>query len=138
MRALLEELRAGLVFVAGDLSDPHGTHRMCKEAIDARCSTTLDARPAIRGARAVALPRRLAGVAGDRGDVARPDVAGGAAAQDPGDLQAPVAEGLGALPRARTSASSGSASKQRNKDTAAMLDRLGLAEYFAMEAYVVT
>ena len=25
----------------------------------------------------------------------------------------------------------------RNKGTAAMLDRLGLAEYFAMEAYVV-
>jgi glucosamine-6-phosphate deaminase len=25
----------------------------------------------------------------------------------------------------------------RNKDTAALLDRLGLAEYFAMEAYVV-
>ena len=25
----------------------------------------------------------------------------------------------------------------RNKDTAATLDRLGLAEYFAMEAYVV-
>jgi LmbE family N-acetylglucosaminyl deacetylase len=23
-----------LIFVAGDLSDPHGTHRMCKEAID--------------------------------------------------------------------------------------------------------
>ena len=27
--------------------------------------------------------------------------------------------------------------EQRNKDTAAVLDRLGLAEYFAMEAYVV-
>ena len=25
----------------------------------------------------------------------------------------------------------------RNKDTAALLDRLGLAEYFAMEAYVI-
>ena len=25
----------------------------------------------------------------------------------------------------------------RNKETAALLDRLGLAEYFAMEAYVV-
>ena len=34
VRALLEEIRPDLVFVAGDLSDPHGTHRMCKEAID--------------------------------------------------------------------------------------------------------
>ncbi|HEX6106668.1 MAG TPA: glucosamine-6-phosphate deaminase, partial [Gemmatimonadales bacterium] len=34
VRALLEETRPDLIFVAGDLSDPHGTHRMCKEAID--------------------------------------------------------------------------------------------------------
>jgi hypothetical protein len=27
--------------------------------------------------------------------------------------------------------------ESRNKETAAILDRLGLAEYFAMEAYVV-
>ena len=33
--ALLRELKPEIVFVAGDLSDPHGTHRMCKEAIDA-------------------------------------------------------------------------------------------------------
>ena len=70
-------------------------------------------------------------------DVARAAVAGRAARQDPGDLQAPVAEGLARPSPARTIASSGSASKSRNKDTAALLDRLGLAEYFAMEAYVV-
>src|ERR1044071_6535210 len=34
VRRLLEEVRPDLIFVAGDLSDPHGTHRMCKEAID--------------------------------------------------------------------------------------------------------
>src|SRR5881628_1149811 len=33
VRALLEEVRPDLVFVAGDLSDPHGTHRMCKAAV---------------------------------------------------------------------------------------------------------
>ncbi len=32
-RALLEEQRPEIVFVAGDLSDPHGTHRMCLEAV---------------------------------------------------------------------------------------------------------
>src|SRR5947208_4196060 len=31
---LLEETRPDTVFVAGDLSDPHGTHRMCKQAVD--------------------------------------------------------------------------------------------------------
>jgi glucosamine-6-phosphate deaminase len=31
--ALLQELQPELVFAAGDLSDPHGTHRMCLEAV---------------------------------------------------------------------------------------------------------
>ncbi|MBW3543327.1 MAG: glucosamine-6-phosphate deaminase [Planctomycetes bacterium] len=30
---LLRELKPGQIYVAGDLSDPHGTHRMCAEAI---------------------------------------------------------------------------------------------------------
>ena len=39
VRELLEEIKPDMIFVAGDLSDPHGTHRMCKEAIDARAAT---------------------------------------------------------------------------------------------------
>ena len=31
---LLEEVRPTMVFAAGDLSDPHGTHRMCLESVD--------------------------------------------------------------------------------------------------------
>ncbi|HUF67833.1 MAG TPA: glucosamine-6-phosphate deaminase, partial [Longimicrobiales bacterium] len=31
---VLESRRPHMIFVAGDLSDPHGTHRMCKEAVD--------------------------------------------------------------------------------------------------------
>ncbi len=34
IRSVLEELKPDVIFVAGDLSDPHGTHRQCKEAID--------------------------------------------------------------------------------------------------------
>lgn len=33
VRDLLEEFQPSNVFVAGDLSDPHGTHRMCYQAI---------------------------------------------------------------------------------------------------------
>ncbi len=33
--AVLEETRPDIVFAAGDLSDPHGTHRMCLEAVRA-------------------------------------------------------------------------------------------------------
>ena len=32
---LLEEFRPEMVFAAGDMSDPHGTHRMCMEAVEA-------------------------------------------------------------------------------------------------------
>jgi len=32
---LLQETRPSIVFAAGDLSDPHGTHRMCLEAVEA-------------------------------------------------------------------------------------------------------
>jgi glucosamine-6-phosphate deaminase len=31
--ALLERLQPGQIYVAGEMSDPHGTHRMCAEAI---------------------------------------------------------------------------------------------------------
>jgi glucosamine-6-phosphate deaminase len=33
VRELLERLRPDQVFVAGDLSDPHGTHRLCAQAV---------------------------------------------------------------------------------------------------------
>jgi glucosamine-6-phosphate deaminase len=33
VRALLDDTRPELVFAAGDLSDPHGTHRMCLDAV---------------------------------------------------------------------------------------------------------
>ena len=45
VRALLEELRPDLLFVAGDLSDPHGTHRMCKQAVDRALALIADPRP---------------------------------------------------------------------------------------------
>ncbi|HMG18084.1 MAG TPA: glucosamine-6-phosphate deaminase, partial [Gemmatimonadales bacterium] len=34
VQQLIEEVRPDLVFVAGDLSDPHGTHRTCKAAVE--------------------------------------------------------------------------------------------------------
>src|SRR5688572_26746528 len=84
----------------------------------------------------MALPRRVAGVVGDRGGRAGADVRGGAAPQDPGDLQAPVAKGQGALPgpgRARVlAARRGPEPRHRGVRGSA-----GLPAYFAMEAYVV-
>jgi glucosamine-6-phosphate deaminase len=134
VRELLERVRPDLVFVAGDLSDPHGTHRMCKEAID----------------------RALAGVAA--AGIPRPEVWLYRGAWQ----EWPVTEATWLVPLSQeelrlkiqaifkhqsqkdTAPFPGPDEREfwqrveaRNKGTAAELDRLGLAEYFAMEAYVV-
>jgi glucosamine-6-phosphate deaminase len=134
VRALLEELAPDLVFVAGDLSDPHGTHRMCKEAIDR------------------ALAEHQAG--GGR----RPEVWLYRGAWQ----EWPITDATWLVPlsqeelRLKIQAIFKHQSQKdsapfpgpderefwqrveaRNTGTAAELDRLGLAEYFAMEAYVV-
>jgi glucosamine-6-phosphate deaminase len=134
VRALLEELAPDLVFVAGDLSDPHGTHRMCKEAID----------------------RALVEVAAAGGRSPEVWLYRGAW------QEWPVTEATWLVPMSQEElrvkiqaifkhqSQKDSAPfpgqderefwqrvEQRNKETARTLDRLGLAEYFAMEAYVV-
>jgi glucosamine-6-phosphate deaminase len=134
VRALLEEMSPDLIFVAGDLSDPHGTHRMCKEAID----------------QALAEYTR-------RGHSA-PEVWLYRGAWQ----EWPVTEATWLVPLSQeelrlkiqaifkhqsqkdTAPFPGADEREfwqrveaRNQETAAQLNRLGLAEYFAMEAYVV-
>jgi glucosamine-6-phosphate deaminase len=136
VRAVIEEARPAIIFVAGDLSDPHGTHRMCKEAIDAALGELFPNR------RATKVPE----VWLYRGAW----------------QEWPVTEATWLVPLAQEElrlkiqaifkhqSQKDSAPfpgqddrefwqrvESRNKETAAMLDRLGLAEYFAMEAYVV-
>jgi len=134
--ALLRELKPEIVFVAGDLSDPHGTHRMCKEAIDAA----------------------LAEVYGGSSTLPRPEVWLYRGAWQ----EWPVTEATVLCPMSQEELSLKIQAifkhqsqkdsmpfpgqderefwqrvEQRNKGTAAELDQLGLAEYFAMEAYVI-
>jgi LmbE family N-acetylglucosaminyl deacetylase len=96
VRQLLEQVEPQLIFVAGDLSDPHGTHRMCMEAIDRALEEFKGSRPEVWLYRGAWQEWPVTG-----SDLAGSAVTGRAAAQDQGDLQAPVAEGLGALPRTR-------------------------------------
>ncbi len=136
VRALLDDVQPELIFVAGDLSDPHGTHRMCKEAID----------------------RALAEYA-PAGDARRPDVwlYRGAWQEWPitdATYLVPLSQDelrlkiqaifkhqsqkdSAPFPGAHDEREFWQRVEARNKDTAAELDELGLAEYFAMEAYVV-
>jgi glucosamine-6-phosphate deaminase len=134
VRALLDEIEPDIVFVAGDLSDPHGTHRMCKEAIDAALAE-----------------RQAAGRA-------RPEVwlyRGAWQEWSPTDatVLVPMSQEelrlkIQAIFKHQSQKDSAPFPGQderefwqrvddRNKGTAATLDQLGLAEYFAMEAYVV-
>jgi glucosamine-6-phosphate deaminase len=136
VRNLLEEIQPDLIFVAGDLSDPHGTHRMCKEAIDgalAQMATSGNRRrPEVwlyRGAwqewpiheatwlvplSQEELKLKIQAIFKHQSQKDSAPFPGG---YDEREFWQRV--------------------EARNKGTAAELDRLGLAEYFAMEAYVV-
>jgi glucosamine-6-phosphate deaminase len=130
VRGLLEELEPDLVFVAGDLSDPHGTHRMCKEAID-RALEGLPHVPEVwlyRGAWqewSVTDATWLVPLSQEELSVKIQAIFKHQSQKDsapfPGLDEREFWQRVDA----------------RNKETAARLDRLGLAEYFAMEAYVV-
>ena len=134
VRELLEEYHPEVIFVAGDLSDPHGTHRMCKEAIDAGLAEYVargNARPEVwlyRGAwqewpvteATVLVPLsqeelrlKIQAIFKHQSQKDSAPFPG----QDDREFWQRV--------------------QDRNTETAAQLNRLGLAEYFAMEAYVV-
>ena len=162
VKALLEELKPQHIFVAGDLSDPHGTHRMCKEAIDRALEELKDPHGTEREAAPPEGARSWIGP-----DVVEPQ---GSRRGLPyvwlyrGAWQEwPVHEATWLVPLSQEElklkiqaifkhqSQKDSAPfpggyderefwqrvEARNKGTAAELDRLGLAEYFAMEAYVV-
>ena len=146
VRKLLEEIQPELIFVAGDLSDPHGTHRMCKEAID-------------RALAEIGAAERSRSPSTDGSSIGLPEVWLYRGAWQ----EWPVYEATWLVPlsqeelRLKIQAIFKHQSQKdsapfpggyderefwqrveaRNKATSAELDRLGLAEYFAMEAYVV-
>ncbi len=134
VRALLEELAPDLVFVAGDLSDPHGTHRMCKEAIELALGEYAAAggrRPEVwlyRGAWQewpVIEATWLVPLAQEELRLKIQAIFKHQTQKDSAPFPGPDEREFWQRVEAR------------NKGTAAELDRLGLAEYFAMEAYVV-
>jgi glucosamine-6-phosphate deaminase len=166
VRALLEEIRPEYIFVAGDLSDPHGTHRMCKEAIETALSELRSDAPGARGGGDVAgrITNGSGAEGASKGDGSHPAVPIPEVWLYRGAWQEwPIHEATWLVPlsqeelRLKIQAIFKHQSQKdsapfpggyderefwqrveaRNKGTAAELDRLGLAEYFAMEAYVV-
>jgi glucosamine-6-phosphate deaminase len=134
VRGLLEEVAADLIFVAGDLSDPHGTHRMCKEAIDEALKQIAEAgrpRPEVwlyRGAWqewSVTEATWLVPLSQEELRLKIQAIFKHQSQKDTAPFPGPDEREFWQRVEAR------------NKGTAAELDKLGLAEYFAMEAYVV-
>ena len=152
VRDLLEQIKPDLIFVAGDLSDPHGTHRMCKEAIDA---ALVELRESGIGNRESERPRDPS-IPDSRFPIPEVWLYRGAWQEWPvtdATYLVPMSQEelrlkIQAIFKHQSQKDSAPFPGQderefwqrveaRNKDTAAVLDRLGLAEYFAMEAYVV-
>ena len=130
VRRLLDETKPEYVFVAGDLSDPHGTHRMCKAAIDLALEGRTGTRPEVWLYRGAWQEWGLT-----EADVLVP------LSQD--ELRAKVLaifkhqsqKDTAPFPGGHDDREFWQRVESRNLETAAHADRLGLPEYFAMEAY---
>ena len=129
---LFEEVRPDLVFVAGDLSDPHGTHRTCKAAVEQALARYKAAqRPEVWLYRGAWQEWSLT-----EADVLVP------LSQD--ELHAKILAIFRHQSQKDTAPFPGYDEREfwqrveaRNLETAARADRLGLPEYYAMEAYVI-
>ena len=132
VRLLLEQERPDLVFVAGDFSDPHGTHRMCKAAIDRALQGYDATRPEVwlyRGA-------------WEEWSMAEADVLVPLSQEE---LRAKILaifkhqsqKDTAPFPGGHDDREFWQRVEARNLETAAQADRLGLPEYFGMEAYCV-
>ena len=122
--------------MAGDLSDPHGTHRVCAEAIfralAADRSKQAAARPEVllyRGAWQEWAPHEI--------EIAVPSQpARPASCKRTAIFTHEVAEGRGPVSRPDDPREFWQRAEDRNKGTADVYNHIGLPEYFAMEGFV--
>jgi len=129
---LLEETRPEILLVAGDLSDPHGTHRMCEEAVKRALERYTGPRPEVwyyRGAWQewpVAEADLLVPLSEEELRLKISAIFKHQSQKDrapfPGVVEREFWQRV----------------EERNKATASLVDQLGLPEYFAMEALVAS
>ena len=128
---LIERHRPEYIFVAGDLSDPHGTHRMCLEAVERALESYSGPTPEMwyyRGA-------------WQEWSVAEADVL---VPMSEEELRHKILAIFKHQSQKDKAPFPGQDDREfwqrvedRNTTTARIVDQLGLPEYFAMEAYVV-
>ena len=129
--SLLEELQPHMVFAAGDLSDPHGTHRMCLEAVEEAMALYSGPAPDLWLYRGAWQEWNV-----NEADVLVP--------LSEGELRQKIMAIFKHQSQKDKAPFPGSDEREfwqrteaRNRDTADLLARLGLPAYYAMEAYVV-
>jgi glucosamine-6-phosphate deaminase len=128
---LLEEIEPAIVFAAGDLSDPHGTHRMCLEAVTRALDEYSGPPPQLwlyRGAWQewpLTEARVLVPMSAE-------ELRGKVMAIFKHQSQKDVAPFPGPDPREFWQRV-----EERNRGTAELLRSMGLPAYYAMEAFVV-
>ena len=130
--ALLKRVKPNLIFVAGDLSDPHGTHRMCKQAID----------EALLRYRGTAPEVWLYRGAWQEWSLTEADVLVPLSQEELRDkifaiFKHQSQKDVAPFPGGYDDREFWQRVRSRNLETAAAADRLGLPEYYAMEAYRV-
>ena len=132
VRGLLEEMAPDICYVAGDLSDPHGTHRQCKEAIDRALEEYDGRRPDVwlyRGAwQEWAIHEADVFVPMSREDLRRKIFA---------IFKHQSQKDTAPFPGGHDDREFWQRVEDRNRGTAQELDRLGLPEFHAAEAFVV-
>ncbi|CAN5825222.1 glucosamine-6-phosphate deaminase [soil metagenome] len=130
---LFNEFAPDVVYVAGDLSDPHGTHRQCKDAIEQALARYEGRQPEVwlyRGAWQEWPVHEADVLVPMSQDELRRKIFAIFKHQSQKDT-AP-------FPGAYDEREFWQRVEARNTETARDLDRLGLPEYHAMEAFVVT
>jgi glucosamine-6-phosphate deaminase len=134
IRELIERVDPAQIYVAGDLSDPHGTHRVCAEAIFRALESIEESggtRPEVllyRGAWQEWAPYEI--------EIAVP--------LSPGDLRKKRAaifrhesqKDSALFPGPDDPREFWQRAEDRNRNTAAVYNQYGLPEYFALEGFV--
>lgn len=127
---LLRSLKPDVIFVAGDMTDPHGTHRMCKQAID-RALPKLKVRPEVWLYRGAWQEWEVPVV-----DVFVPVTKAELKKKRLSIFKHESQKDRAVFPGPSDSREFWQRAEDRNTGTAQALDRLGLQEYFALEAFV--
>jgi glucosamine-6-phosphate deaminase len=132
-RDLIVRLRPHWVFMAGEMSDPHGTHRLCGDALlGALKLLTPEQKPETlwlyRGAWQEWEPERI--------DMAVPMTHDELTDKIFGIFKHESQKDKALFPGPYDDREFWQRAEARNRETATMFDKLGLPEYFAMEAFV--